>query len=122
LWVRRLDANPATSFSKRTLKEARPRTRFLTRAEHDVVLTNAADHDRPAITLAVETGLRKEELLGLTVAAIELARREIRLDQTKSVVPRRVPLSDAAIATIDAMLGQPGGPTTPHLFAKADGT
>ena len=117
-----LDTNPATTFGKRTLKEARPRTRFLTTAEYDALLTDAAEHVRPAIALAVETGLRKEELFGLTVAAIDLARREIRLDQTKSGVPRRVPLSDAAIITIKALLGQPGRPKTPYLFAKQDGS
>jgi integrase/recombinase XerD len=80
-----LDTNPVTSFSKRTLKEARPRTRFLTHAEYDALLANAADHVRPAITLAVETGLRKEELFSLTVSAIDLSRREIpaRPDQER---------------------------------------
>jgi integrase len=87
-----LDTNPVTAFGKRTLKEARPRTRFLTQAEYETLLANATEHLRPAITLAVETGLRKEELFGLTVSAIDLGRREIRLDQTKSGVPRRVPL------------------------------
>lgn len=104
------------------MKESRPRRRFLTRAEYDAALANAADHVRPAITLAVETGLWKEELFSLTVAAIDLARREIRRDQTKSGAPRRVPLSDTAIATIKGLLAQPGRPTTPHLFAHADGT
>jgi integrase/recombinase XerD len=117
-----LDTNPVTSFSKRTLKEARPRTRFLTHAEYDALLDNAADHVRPAITLAVETGLRKEELFSLTVSATDLSRREIRLDQTKSGVPRSVPLTDAAIAIIRALLGQQGRPKTPYLFAKDDGT
>jgi integrase/recombinase XerD len=117
-----LDTNPVTSFSKRTLKEARPRTRFLSRAEYEALLAHAAAHVRPAITLAVETGLRKEEMFGLTVSAIDLARREIRLDQTKSGAPRRVPLTDTAVGTIKALLGQPGRPTTPYLFAKADGS
>jgi integrase len=117
-----LDTDPVTSFGKRTLKEARPRTRFLTHAEYDVLLANAAEHVRPATTLAVETGLRNEELFGLTVSAIDLARREIRLDHTKRGVLRRVPLTDTAIATIKAMLGQSRRPKTPYLFAKADGT
>lgn len=116
-----LDTNPVTAFGKRTLKEARPRTRFLSHAEYEAVLTNAAVHVRPAITLAVETGLRKEELFSLTVSAIDLSRREIRLDQTKSGVPRSVPLTDAALAIIRALLGQQGRPKTPYLFAKDDG-
>ena len=107
---------------KATLKEARPRTRFLSQAEYDALLANAADHVRPAITLAVETGLRREELFGLTVAAIDLDRREIRLDVTKSGAPRRVPLSDAAIKTIEDLLNQTARSKTPYLFAKEDGT
>jgi integrase/recombinase XerD len=117
-----LDTNPVTSFGKRTLKEARPRTRFLSDPEYEALLANAAEHVRPAITLAVETGLRKEELFGLTISAIDIARREIRLDETKSGVPRRVPLSDAAIATIKAILTQQGRPKTLYLFVKPDGT
>ncbi len=117
-----LDTNPVPTFSKRTLKEARPRTRFLSRAEYEALLATAAAHVRPAITLAVETGLRKEELFSLTVPAIDLAHREIRLDQTKSGVPRRVPLTDTAVATVKALLGQHGRSTTPYLFAKADGS
>lgn len=117
-----LDTNPVTAFNKRTLKESRPRTRFLTHAEYEALLATAADHVRPAITLAVETGLRKEELFGLTVAAIDLRRREITLDQTKAGVPRRVPLSDNAITTIKELLSQTGRPrTASHLFAKSDG-
>ncbi len=77
---------------------------------------------RPAITLAVETGLRKGELFSLMTLAIDLARREIRLDQTKSGVPRRVPLSDAAIATMKVLPAQQGRPKTPYLIVKEDGT
>ena len=117
-----LDTNPVTSFSKRTLKEARPRTRFLTHAEYDALLANAADHVRPAITLAVETGMRKEELFSLTVSAIDLARREVRLDQTKSGVPRQVPLTENAMNIVRALLAQQGRPKSPYLLAKEDGT
>jgi integrase len=117
-----LDTNPVTAFGKRTLKEARPRTRFLSQAEYQALLANAAEHVRPAITLAVETGLRKEELFGLTVSAIDLARREVRLDQTKSGMPRRVPLSDAAVAAIMGLLARQGRPQTAYLFAKEDGS
>jgi integrase len=113
-----LDTNPVTSFNKRTLKEARPRTRFLTHAEYETLLANAAEHVRPAIALAVETGLRKEELFSLTVSSINLARREIRLDQTKSGTPRRVPLTDAAIAMIKALLGRHSHPMATRLASS----
>ena len=118
-----LDTNPVTAFNKRTLKEARPRTRFLTRAEFDALLAAASDHLRPAIVLAVETGLRKEELFSLAVAAIDLPRREVVLDRTKSGAPRRVPLSDGAIGAIRGVLATPDRPANAtHLFTRADGT
>ena len=117
-----LGTNPVTALNKRALKASRPRTRFLTPAELDRLLAVTADHIRPAIIIAVETGLRKEELFSLTLSGIDLTRREIRLDHTKSGTPRHVPLSDKAITTIKSLLNQPQRPSTPYLFAKADGS
>ena len=117
-----LDTNPVTAFNKRALKASRPRTRFLTATELEQLLAATAGHIRPAIILALETGIRKEELFSLTLSGIDLTRREIKLDHTKSGVPRRVPLSDKAITTIKALLDQPQRPHTPYLFAKADGS
>jgi integrase len=118
-----IDTNPVTALNKRALKASRPRTRFLSPAELDQLLAAAASHIRPAIILAVETGIRKEELFSLTLSRVDLARREIRLDYTKSGVPRRVPLSDTAITTIKVLLDRRGHrPNTPYLFAKTDGT
>lgn len=117
-----LDTNAVAAFSKRGLKEARPRNRFLTRGEYQRLLNKAADHVRPAIVLAVETGLRKEELFGLTTAAIDLDHREIVLDRTKSGAPRRVPLSDQAISIVKTLLRSSHPTSSRHLFVKSDGT
>ena len=101
-----LDTNPITAVSKRSLKESRPRTRFLTRAEF-AALKRAAPDFKPMLLLAVETGMRREELLGLTVRAIDLERREIHLDKTKTNAPRRVPLVDTAVVTVEKPLERP---------------
>jgi integrase len=117
-----LDTNPVTAFNKRSLQTSRRRTRFLTPAELDQLLAHTAPHIRPAIILATETGMRKEELFGLTLSRIDLARREIVLDVTKSGLPRRVPLSDTAMAVIRDLLATRRAPDSPYLFVKADGT
>ena len=78
-----LDTNPVTALNKRALKASRPRTRFLTATELDQLLAATAGHIRPAIILALETGLRKEELFSLTLSGIDLTRREI-----SSTIPR----------------------------------
>jgi integrase len=117
-----LDTNPVTAFNKRNLKTTRQRTRCLAPSELDQLLAHTADHIRPAIILATETGVRKEELFSLTLRRIDLARREIVLDRTKSGMPRRVPLSDKAMSVIKDLLARRRLPDSPYLFAKADGT
>jgi len=118
-WV---DTNPVTAISKRSLKESRPRTRFLTRAEFAALKRAAPDFLKPMLVLAVETGMRREELLGLTVRAIDLERREIHLDKTKTNAPRRVPLVDTAVVTVESLLNAPNRPLSPYVFCKADGS
>jgi integrase/recombinase XerD len=117
-----LDTNPVTTFSKRSLKEARPRTRFLTSPEFEHLLATASENLRPALILAVETGLRREELFGLTTADIDLGKREIHLEQTKTNSPRRVPMSDTAMVTVRDLLRAPGRPRSPYLLCKPDGS
>ncbi|MEG4873573.1 MULTISPECIES: tyrosine-type recombinase/integrase, partial [unclassified Microcoleus] len=114
--------NPVTAISKRGLKESRPRTRFLTYAEFETLRRKAAPHLRPILTLAVETGMRREELLGLVVGAIDLERREIHLDKTKTNAPRRVPLTDTAMVTIGSLLNASNRPASPYLLCKVDGS
>jgi integrase len=116
-WV---DTNPVTSFNKKTLKESRPRTRFITREEFARLHDAASDDLKPILVLTVETGLRKEELLGLTIASIDLRRRELHLEETKTSNPRRVPLSPLALGTIRELLER-SRPRSPYLFCKTDG-
>ena len=66
--------------------------------------------------------MRKEELLGLMIDEIDLRRREIHLTKTKTSAPRRVPLSDVAMATIADLIAKPSRPRSKYLFCKPDGT
>jgi len=94
--------NPLARFDKRSLPESPPRTRFLARTEYRRLLSAAEPHLKPIIEVAVETGLRQGELLGLRWGQVDLDRREIRLVETKSKQPRVVPLSDRAVAVFVA--------------------
>lgn len=91
-----LNTNPIQNYDKRSLKEGKPRTRFLSQDEYRSLLNAAAPHVRDAIMLAVETGLRREEQFSLTWKQIDWDRNEIILEYTKSGNPRRVPLSPNA--------------------------
>lgn len=90
--------NPVKTIDKRAIPEARPRVRYLTRAEYRRLLAAAAPHLKPILETAALTGMRAEEILSLTWPQVDLDRREITLTRTKTGAPRVVPLSREAVA------------------------
>lgn len=90
-------SNPIPAYlrkrARRGLKEAPPRTRYLTLEEETRLLANASRDVAGAIALAIDTGLRREELFSLKWAQIDLARETIATTtRTKSGRARKVPL------------------------------
>jgi len=55
---------------------------------------------KPLIILAIETGMRRGELLSLTWSNVDLVRRLAYLPKTKNGLPRMVPLTPKAIETL----------------------
>jgi integrase len=93
-----IDANPVPSYlrrrARRGLKEAPGRTRYIDQADEIKLLEHAAVEVRAAVILAIDTGLRREELFSLTWAQIDHARGLITTTtRTKSGRARRVPLT-----------------------------
>ena len=109
-----LAQNPVLHFDKRGIPEAQPRTRFLSRDEYRRLLSCCGPRLRPLVEMAVETGMRLEELLSLRWEQLDLERREVRLVLTKSNRPRVVPLSDRGVAVLAARGGPLG--SCPHVF------
>lgn len=94
-------SNPVPSYlrrrSKRGLKEAPARTRYLTEEEEARLLAAATPAVRAAIVLAVDTGLRREELFSLEWRQVDLQRGRIETTtRTKSGRSRWVPVSERA--------------------------
>lgn len=67
------------------------------------------------VELAIETGLRRRELLELLWANVDQDRRTAHIPTTKTGVPRTIPLTDAALAVI-ARLPR----TDPRLFPLSE--
>ena len=79
--------------SKRGLKEAPGRTRYLTPQEEIDLLANATDEPRKAIQVAIDTGLRRDELFSLKSSQVDLLRGTITTTTlTKNGRRRKVPL------------------------------
>lgn len=92
-------ANPVPSYmrrrSKRGLKESPPRTRYLSTAEESALLSKASEEVRRAVVLAIDTGLRSNELFGLTWRQVDMGRGTVDTGtRTKSGRPRLVPLPE----------------------------
>lgn len=90
----------------------RGRTRRLNEGEEEALLS-ACDRGRtrllrPLIVLAIETGMRRGELLDLHWEHIDLERRVAHLPLTKNGDSRDVPLSRRAVQTLRDLLARPG--------------
>lgn len=79
-----------------------------------------------ALLLALETGMRASEMLGLEWSRVHLDKRFVRLEQTKNGDAREVPLSKRAVALIKRMEGVDGAmvftlrpPTLDVVFRRA---
>jgi integrase len=118
-----IEANPVSSYlrrrAKRGLKEAAPRTRWVTEDEERRLLAAASPEVRNAIAFAIDTGLRREEQFSLKHQQISLAREELKLDtNTKTARSRTVPLLPRALALLGTL---PRHIHTPWVFRHRDG-
>lgn len=85
------------------------RDRRLRAGEEEKLLAAAAGDLRAAIVVAIETGLRRGELLRLRWDDIDLVARTAAIKQTKTGVPRVIPLAPRALETLTALPRRPDG-------------
>lgn len=131
-WV---DTNGVPSYlrrrSKRGLKEAPPRTRYLTTNEEARLIAAASPAKmlnkngrqngkwtcaREAITVNIDTGLRREELFSLTWDQVDLTRGVIKTTTlTKNGRPRLVPLPQRSRTVLGTL---PRHIDTPYVFVN----
>ncbi len=94
-----IEKNPVPAFlrgrAKRGLKESPPRTRYLSHDEETRLIAGASSPLRQAIMLAIDSGLRKEELFSLTWPQVDLRTRTITTTKdTKNGRERVVPFGE----------------------------
>lgn len=101
-------ANPVPGYlrrrARRGLTEAPPRTRYLTPDEEARLLAAATGGVRECMIAAIDTGLREQELFGLSWADVDVDRRLIRVraERAKTGRERHVPISDRLLAILQA--------------------
>jgi integrase len=103
-------------------KEPQGRLRWLTREEIGRLLdacNNSRNRElRAAVVVALNTGLRLGELVGLTWDRVDLSRGVIRLEQTKSGKRREVPLNGDSYKALVALGPKEGGRVVGRRYIK----
>ena len=108
--------NPAASMRK--LREPPGRVRFLTDDERSRLLTACPDRLRTIVLLALNTGLRKGELLSLRWQDVDVKNRLLRIERSKNGDRRDIPMNQTVHDLLRAI---PRRVDTPYLFANTDG-
>jgi len=95
-----------------------PRLRFLEKEEITKLLENCSEHLKPIVILALNTGMRKGEILNLKWHDIDFNRDLIYLYQTKNGEKRETPMNEQAKR---ALLSVEKHPESPYIFCGKDG-
>lgn len=98
------------------LKGEVKRLRYLMPDEIRRLLSNCADHLKPIVTIALNTGMRRGELLSLKWEQINFEQGIITLFDTKNHERRDIPMNE----TVKAALGQRER-NGDHIFCNGDG-
>jgi len=93
--------NPTENVKK--LPESKGRIRFLSLEEAKALLAAASPHLRPIIVTALETGMRRGEILRLTWEDLDKKNGILYVKEAKNGDPRHVPMSARLQATLKAL-------------------
>jgi integrase len=94
----KVEENPAKRV--KLLKGETKRIRYLLPPEAQVLISNCADHLRPIVIFALNTGMRKGELLGLTWDQVNFDTGIISILETKNHDRRDIPMTEIVRATL----------------------
>lgn len=105
-----IDSNPMRRV--RLLKESPSRERFITAEEEERLfaqLIGRRDHIRSVVTIALNTGMRRGEILGLQWEHVNFLARTIFIAKSKTGRTRTIPMNDIVFNEL-TMLKQDAGP------------
>lgn len=121
-WGIGLAQNPVAMVRKPKLPKGR--NRRISADEQARLLTECAHHSNPMlywiVVLAIETGMRRGEIVTLDRSQIDLRRRIIHLSETKNGDARGVPLTKRAVQVLEEALHHPIRPIDTDLVFWGD--
>lgn len=113
---RYLSENPLRSVKK--FKEAPGRVRYLNENEANKLLQCCSEHIKPIVIMALNTGMRRGEILNLKWSDIDMDSRTITLRRTKNNEIRMIPINKELHNVLVSLGQQTDGN---YVFPNSDG-
>ena len=95
------------------LQENNKRLRYLSKEECQELIRSCDSHLKPIVITAINTGMRKQEVLQLTWDRVDLRHGFILLDMTKNGERREIPVNDTLRETLQGITRRLD---TPYVF------
>jgi len=99
------------------LRERNTRLRYLDEKEIRRLYDACAEHLKPVVIVALNTGMRKEEILSLKSKDVDFRSRTISILDTKNGESREIPMNDIVYRTLLAIRRA----DSPWVFCKKNG-
>ena len=87
--------------------------RYLSTEEINLLISNCPPHLKPIVLVALNTGMRKSEILHLTWDRVDLKNRLILLDRTKNGERREIPMNNLTVKLFSSL---PRHLRVPYVF------
>ena len=86
------------------LKGEIKRLRYLSEEEAERLISNCESYLKPIVITALNAGMRKGEIFGLTWDRVDLKNRIILLDKTKNGERREIPINDTLLQALSGIV------------------
>jgi len=116
LWGKFNGINPVKGIE--FFEENNARLRFLEKEEIPGFIANCSETLRPIVIVALNTGMRKSEILNLKWHDLDFKRNLIYLYRTKNGEKREIPMNEAVVATLIKVRKHPD---SPYVFPNESG-
>ncbi len=94
------------------------RERILTEDEERKLMETCSETLRPILIAALNTGMRKGEILNLTWSQVDFKNRRIRVEKTKSGKVRFIPINDILFYELNILREMDG--QSPYIFFNSE--
>jgi len=116
-WEKFTGNNPMKQI--KLFKENNQRMRFLEQEEIAKLLVNSKTYLRSIIVIALNTGMRRGEILGLKWRDVDIKRNVLYLHNTKNGEKREVPINEQVKTSL---INTRRNPNSEYIFCKKDGS